>query len=103
MRRGVRIGLVAGWVVLAAGGWGLSQWMGEPSATRGPEPGSARPSWTKAEPGPQPESVCDDLVRAASPRPGATPAALLKASAAPLDSGTAHLRAVVCDRAEPAD
>ncbi|MFF1645705.1 hypothetical protein [Streptomyces sp. NPDC058240] len=29
---------MTGWVVLAAGGWGLTQWMGEPSATGGPAP-----------------------------------------------------------------
>ncbi|MFE4333039.1 hypothetical protein ACFRQM_27540 [Streptomyces sp. NPDC056831] len=39
MRRGVRNALVAGWVVLAAGGWGLTQWLGEPVATDGATPG----------------------------------------------------------------
>ncbi|MFG3531467.1 hypothetical protein ACGF8B_32750 [Streptomyces sp. NPDC047917] len=51
VRRGVRNGLVAGWVVLAAGGWVLSQWMGEPSATDGPAPGAARPTGPGGEPG----------------------------------------------------
>lgn len=102
MRRGIRNGLVAGWVVLAAGGWGVTQWMGEPSATGGPEPGTARPSGPGREPGPQPESVCDDLAGAASPRPTAA-ASLLKASAAQADGGTARLRVVVCDAARIRD
>ncbi|MEU0631551.1 hypothetical protein [Streptomyces sp. NPDC005989] len=101
MRRGIRNGLVAGWVVLAAGGWGLAQWMGEPSATGGPEPGTARPSGPGREAGPQPESVCGDLAGASSPRP--TAASLLKASAAPADGRTARLRVVVCDVARVAD
>ncbi|WP_326767376.1 hypothetical protein OG978_25250 [Streptomyces sp. NBC_01591] len=97
---------MAGWVVLAAGGWGLTQWMGEPSATGGPESGPARPSGPGGEPGPQPESACDDLVSAASPRPTATAAPLLAASAAPVGDGTARLTQTVCVRAraaEPAD
>ncbi|MET8742032.1 hypothetical protein [Streptomyces sp. NPDC004728] len=98
----MRNGLVAGWVVLAAGGWGVTQWMGEPSATGGPEPGTARPSGPGREPGPQPESVCDDLAGASSPRPTAA-ASLLKASAAPADGGTARLRVVVCDAARITD
>ncbi|MFJ8850143.1 hypothetical protein [Streptomyces sp. NPDC102437] len=105
MRRGIRNGLVAGWVVLAAGGWGVTQWMGEPSATGGPEPGTARPSGPGREPGPQPESVCDDLAGASSPRPTATPAPLLKASAEsdPVDGVTVRLRAVACDVARITD
>ncbi|MFH8515038.1 hypothetical protein ACH4CE_07935 [Streptomyces gelaticus] len=103
MKRGIRNGLVAGWVVLAAGGWGLAQWMGEPSATGGPEPGAARPSGPGGEPGPQPEHDCDDLIGAASPRPGASAELLLKASAAPVDGGTVRLRQVVCDVARSAD
>lgn len=103
MRRGIRNGLVAGWVVLAAGGWGVAQWMGEPSATGGPEPGTARPSGPGREPGPQPESVCDDLAGVSSPRPTATPAALLTASTAPVDGATVRLRRVVCDVARTVD
>ncbi|MGW2105983.1 hypothetical protein [Streptomyces sp. NPDC001948] len=102
MRRGIRNGLVAGWVVLAAGGWGLTQWMGEPSATGGPEPGTARPSGPGREPGPQPEPACDDLAGASSPRPTDV-ASLLKASAAPVENGSAQLRVVVCDVARITD
>ncbi|MGW9118032.1 hypothetical protein ACWGRV_15545 [Streptomyces sp. NPDC055663] len=87
---------MTGWVVLAAGGWGLAQWMGEPSATGGPEPGTARPSGPGREPGPQPESACDDLAGASSPRPTDV-ASLLKASAAPDDDGTIQFRMVACD------
>ncbi|MFF3786020.1 hypothetical protein [Streptomyces sp. NPDC001933] len=103
MKRGIRNGLVAGWVVLAAGGWGVTQWLGEPSATGGPAPGAARTPGPGGEPGPQPESDCDDLISAASRRPTATAAPLLKASAAPVDGGTAQFRVVVCDEARITD
>ncbi|MET9655783.1 hypothetical protein [Streptomyces sp. NPDC006510] len=100
MRRGVRNGLVAGWVVLAAGGWGLTEWMGEPSATGGPAPGSARTPGPGGEPGPQPESDCDHI-SAPSPPPTAVPAPLLAASANPaVRDGTARFRQVICVRAE---
>ncbi|MFJ7197348.1 MULTISPECIES: hypothetical protein [unclassified Streptomyces] len=101
MRRGIRNGLVAGWVVLAAGGWGLAQWMGEPSATGGPEPGSARPTGPGGEPEPQPESACDDAVGHSARRPAATPTPLLPASATPVDGGT--VRFWVCAVSGPAD
>ncbi|MFD5502517.1 hypothetical protein ACFWJS_22800 [Streptomyces sp. NPDC127061] len=103
MKHGIRNGLVAGWVVLAAGGWGLTQWMGEPSATDGPVPEVARTTGPGGEPGPQPESVCDDIVGAASPRPTATPVPLLKASAGTADGGTARFSQTVCAVARPAD
>ncbi|MCX4729964.1 hypothetical protein [Streptomyces sp. NBC_01363] len=90
---------MTGWVVLAAGGWGLTQWMGEPSATGGPGPGSARPSGPGGEPGPQPESACDDGIGHSARHPAATPAPLLSASAPPVDGGTARLTQVVCVRA----
>jgi hypothetical protein len=94
---------VAGWVVLAAGGWGLTKWMGEPSATDGPAPGVARTPGPGGEPGPQPESVCGDIVSAPSSRPTATPAPLLKVSAGPAGGGTARFTQTVCDVARPAD
>lgn len=103
MKHGIRNGLVAGWVVLAAGGWGLAQWMGEPSATDGPAPGVARTTGPGGEPGPQPESVCDGIAGAASPRPTATPAPLVKASAVPAGGGTARFTQTVCVVARPAD
>ncbi|MGW1093434.1 hypothetical protein ACWD4L_46565 [Streptomyces sp. NPDC002596] len=80
---------VAGWVVLALGGWGATQWLGEPVATEGPRP--TRPPASGAEPGPQPEhshDACDGhVVARAMPTPHST------ASAAPL-------LAVDCARAD---
>ncbi|MFF2008089.1 hypothetical protein ACFVWY_03305 [Streptomyces sp. NPDC058195] len=97
MRPGVRNGLVAAWVVLAAGGWGAAQWLGEPAATGGPAP-AARPS-SGAEPGPQPEFSCDDL-RAAAAGPRAVPGPSPDPSS---PSATAHLQKfsgmVLCDSA----
>lgn len=58
--RGASYGLVAAWVVVVAGGWGATQWLGEPTATSGP--GRVVPP--AAEPGPQPETgyagLCDE-------------------------------------------
>uniref|UniRef100_A0AAU2VNX6 Uncharacterized protein n=1 Tax=Streptomyces sp. NBC_00008 TaxID=2903610 RepID=A0AAU2VNX6_9ACTN len=51
--RGATYGLVAAWAVVVAGGWGVSQWLGEPAATSGP--GRVAPPASDAEPGPQPE------------------------------------------------
>ncbi|MFG2558309.1 hypothetical protein [Streptomyces sp. NPDC048496] len=83
----LRHALVAGWVVLALGGWGVTQWLGEPAATEGPRP--ARPPASGAGPGPQPEhwydAACDGDTTA-------TPASHPSASAAPL-------LVVVCARA----
>ncbi|MEE1772150.1 hypothetical protein PUR34_29315 [Streptomyces sp. JV185] len=92
---------MAGRVVPAAGGWGPAQRMGEPSATGGPEPASARPSGPDGEPGPQPEPACDDAVGHSARRPAA-PAPRLPASATPVDGGTARLTQVICVRAEVA-
>ncbi|MFF9351298.1 hypothetical protein [Streptomyces sp. NPDC014734] len=56
MRRGVRMWLVAGWLVLLMGGWAATRWLGEPSATDGrPVPGAEWIPNPDAEPGPQPE------------------------------------------------
>ncbi|MFF8712011.1 hypothetical protein ACF07T_11310 [Streptomyces sp. NPDC015184] len=95
MRRGIRNGLVVGWVVLAAGGWGVARWMGEPSATGGPAP--VTPPSSGAEPGPQPESDCGDFM-AEPPGPSASPnssATLTKVAA----DGSASARVVLCDSA----
>ncbi|MFF0285197.1 hypothetical protein [Streptomyces sp. NPDC005262] len=80
MRHGIRLrhALVAGWVVLAVGGWGATQWLGEPVATEGPGP--SRPPASGAEPGPQPEHACDAHAVATAmpaPRPTAPAAPLL--------------------------
>ncbi|MEU1470729.1 hypothetical protein ABZ434_21150 [Streptomyces sp. NPDC005761] len=71
MRRGVRRGLVAGWVVLAVAGWGVTQWVGEPAATSGPA--RVVPPGSGAEPGPQPEFDCAEAVRAAKSRMASPP------------------------------
>ncbi|TXS37670.1 hypothetical protein EAO72_30810 [Streptomyces sp. or43] len=70
-------GLVAGWVVLAVAGWGLTRWAGEPAATSGPA--RVVPPASGAEPGPQPESDCAaaaargaDRSRDGMPEPAAT-------------------------------
>nr|WTB33169.1 hypothetical protein OG781_30155 [Streptomyces sp. NBC_00830] len=99
MRRGVRHGLVAGWVVLAAGGWGLTQWMGEPAATGGPAPGASRPPnpASVGGPGPQPENECDGDSRASSLSPAVSP--FPTATAVP-DSGDAGLSVRLCARFE---
>ncbi|MFE2091815.1 hypothetical protein [Streptomyces sp. NPDC059460] len=72
--------LVAGWVVLALGGWGVTQWLGEPVATEGPRP--ARPPASGAEPGPQPDhwhdgACADDAKATPAPHPSASAARLL--------------------------
>lgn len=71
MRRGMTGGLVAGWVVLAVAGWGVTQWFGEPAATSGPGP--LAPPTSGAEPGPQPEFDCAEAVRAAKSRMASPP------------------------------
>ncbi|MEW2487090.1 hypothetical protein [Streptomyces sp. NPDC048411] len=83
----LRHALVAGWVVLALGGWGVTQWLGEPVATEGP--GRATPPASGAEPGPQPEHWYDGSCAGDANAP---PAPHPPASAAPLV-------AVVCARA----
>ncbi|MFE7467481.1 hypothetical protein ACFU6R_25715 [Streptomyces sp. NPDC057499] len=72
MRPGVRNGLVAARVVLAAGGWGAAQWLGEPAATGGPAPVAPPSSGAGQEPQPDSDadSVCGRLM-AASPGPRA--------------------------------
>lgn len=80
MRRRPRLrrALVAGWVVLALGGWGVTQWLGEPVATEGPGPD--RPPASGVGPGTQPEHRYDDACdadAATAPHPTASAAPLL--------------------------
>ncbi|MEU9091212.1 hypothetical protein [Streptomyces sp. NPDC048428] len=95
-------GIVAGWVVLAVAGWGVTQWLGEPAATAGPGPVS--PPAPGAEPGPQPESDCAAAVRAAkraqSPTPGPSATAYRAKDSVVGADGQALLSQVVCDYAE---
>ncbi|MER5280011.1 hypothetical protein ABT025_30325 [Streptomyces sp. NPDC002809] len=95
-------GLVAGWLVLAVAGWGVTQWVGEPAATSGP--GRVVPPGSAAEPGPQPEYDCAEAVRAAKREQSRTPDTsatghLTKDSVVGAD-GQARLSQVVCDYAE---
>lgn len=99
MRRGVVRGLVAGWVVLAVAGWGVTRWVGEPAATSGPA--RVVPPRSGAEPGPQPEFDCAEAVRAAKSGT-ASPSPFPSAAALPLerDSATGKqgvVTAVLCD------
>ncbi|MFB4422378.1 hypothetical protein C5F59_014950 [Streptomyces sp. QL37] len=51
--------VVIGWVLLVAGGWAATLWLGEPSATAGPGPTpTAGVTGGNPEPGPQPEGSC---------------------------------------------
>ncbi|MER5358637.1 hypothetical protein [Streptomyces sp. NPDC002785] len=93
MRRGIRNGLVAGWVVLAVGGWGVTRWIGEPAATDGPTPGAARtpnPSGGGG-PGPQPEHRYDRACRTGTPAPLPSPTVV------PAD-GVQRATVVFCER-----
>ncbi|MFE2016971.1 hypothetical protein ACFW9O_02825 [Streptomyces sp. NPDC059499] len=65
----VRRPVVIGWALLAAGGWAVTLWLGEPTATAGPGPSPVPSSPAGAEPGPQPEGPCS----ASRARAGATP------------------------------
>lgn len=100
--RGVTYGPVAAWAVLAAGGWGLTQWLDEPVPTSGPGP--VAPPASGAEPGPQPEGAydCAAAGRAAKPVPPPDPSSTgLPGRTVVGEDGTARLRTVICDRAEP--
>ncbi|MFD5872455.1 hypothetical protein [Streptomyces sp. NPDC060322] len=69
--------VVIGWLLLVAGGWAATLWLGEPSATAGPSssPASRAPGDTR-EPGPQPEGSCPSARPA--PAPSASTAESLK-------------------------
>ncbi|MFJ7490591.1 hypothetical protein ACIQZB_04920 [Streptomyces sp. NPDC097727] len=99
MRHGVRNVLVAGWVVLAVGGWGLTQWLGEPVATDGRTPETARTPTpvSGGGPGPPPEHECDSDSRASSLSPAASP---FPTGTAVPDSGVARLSVRFCARLE---
>ncbi|WP_371776490.1 hypothetical protein [Streptomyces sp. NBC_01438] len=97
--RGATYGLIAAWAVVVAGGWGLSQWLGEPAATSGP--GRVAPPASDAEPGPQPEigdgGFCDrarsgaDAGPSGPPSPSPFPSVPTKTV-----SAEAHLSVVQC-------
>lgn len=95
--RGTTYGLVAAWAVVAAGGWGVTQWLGEPAAT--PGPGRVAPPASDAEPGPQPESgyagLCDRVRAGAGPSAPPSPSPFPGAPAKAM-SGEAHMYAVQC-------
>ncbi|SCF96586.1 hypothetical protein GA0115254_128186 [Streptomyces sp. Ncost-T10-10d] len=99
MRRSVRNVLVAGWVVLAAGGWGLTRWLGEPVATDGLTPSTARtPNPVPGGgPGPQPGHECDSDSRASSLSPAVSP---FPTGTAVPDSGVARVSVRFCARLE---
>lgn len=93
-------GLVAGWVVLAVAGWGVTRWLGEPAGTAGPGP--VAPPASGAEPGPQPEPAydCDETGRVAKqpsrmPDPSATGRPSDRSAVG--DDGQALLSVMACD------
>ncbi|MFC8231338.1 hypothetical protein [Streptomyces sp. NPDC057287] len=87
--------VVIGWVLLVAGGWAVTLWLGEPSATAGPgpSPASSAPGDPR-EPGPQPESSCP--TSAPSPPESADPSPLAKVPDAYRDGYAVQ---VLCDYA----
>ncbi|MEU9202961.1 hypothetical protein [Streptomyces sp. NPDC048332] len=90
-------GLVAGWVVLAVAGWGITQWVGEPAATSGPA--RVVPPASGAEPGPQPESDCAAAAALRSPAPDPSATAFPGKASVVGPDGQARLSRVVCDHA----
>ncbi|MFG2403563.1 hypothetical protein ACGFR8_04345 [Streptomyces brevispora] len=94
-------GLVTAWVVVVAGGWGATQWLGEPTATSGP--GRVVPPASDAEPGPQPETgdagLCDEA-RSGSTSTYAPPSPSPFPSAMPSETmrDGAQLSAVQCSK-----
>ncbi|MEU2245452.1 hypothetical protein [Streptomyces sp. NPDC019224] len=98
MRRRVVRAVVAGWVVLAGAGWGVTQWLGEPTATSGPAP--VTPPSSAAEPGPQPEFDCAEAMRAAKRSPSPAPPAFAPLAGDMTKDGVqSHVTAVLCDYA----
>ncbi|MET9591072.1 hypothetical protein ABZY45_08880 [Streptomyces sp. NPDC006516] len=78
----VRRPVVITWALLVGCGWAATLWLGEPSATAGPDPAPASGvSAGNPEPGPQPEGSCPT----ASPSPSGSPSAV--ASLAKLPEG----------------
>ncbi|MEV7399397.1 hypothetical protein AB0N93_03145 [Streptomyces sp. NPDC091267] len=105
MRPGLVRGLALGWVVPAAAGWGVTQWLGEPGPTSGPGP--VAPASPAAEPGPQPEGVYADVCDRAHAGSGATaappappvPSAVPDPTASGPADGKARLSVVACSKA----
>ncbi|MFD9293352.1 hypothetical protein ACFWBV_34920 [Streptomyces sp. NPDC060030] len=94
----MRIGrpVVMGWVLLAAGGWAATLWLGEPSATAGPGPAPASGAREdNPEPGPQPEGSCPKPGATASPPASTDPALLAKV---PGEYREGHVQGVYCLR-----
>ncbi|WP_124274357.1 hypothetical protein [Streptomyces sp. ADI93-02] len=88
----VRRPVVIGWALLVAGGWAVTLWLGEPSATAGPGPSpAAGVRDEKPAPGPQPEGSC--------PTPSAAPS--LKD--VPDDYADGYVVQVLCDYGEARD
>ncbi|MFH8757176.1 hypothetical protein [Streptomyces atroolivaceus] len=76
----VRRPVVIGWVLLVAGGWAATLWLGEPAATAGPGPSpTSGVTGDNPEPGPQPESgSCPAPTAAPTPSASADPSLLAK-------------------------
>lgn len=70
-RRGARNALIGVWTVVTLAGWGVSQWLGEPTATDGPALSPVPASG--AEPGPQPEHDSPCGGPSPTPRPAPPP------------------------------
>ncbi len=87
--------MAVGWVLLAAGGWAATLWLGEPSATAGPGP-SATSGVTgdNPEPGPQPEGgSCATPTAAPTPSSSADPSLFAKV---PGEYRAGHVQGVYC-------
>ncbi|MEU1483257.1 hypothetical protein [Streptomyces sp. NPDC005752] len=100
----MRIGrpVVTGWVLLAVGGWAATLWLGEPSATAGPDPApAAGVGEDNPEPGPQPEGgSCSTPT--ASPALSATADPLLLAKV-PEEYRAGYVQGVFCVRTTARD
>ncbi|MFE4694447.1 hypothetical protein ACFRH6_30915 [Streptomyces sp. NPDC056749] len=93
--------VVIAWALLVAGGWAATLWLGEPSATAGPDPAPSAGvrDGDNPAPGPQPEGSCGTA--RPTPAPSASGAELLKK----LPDGYAdgHSVLVVCTYSEVRD
>ncbi|MFF4244154.1 hypothetical protein ACFYY2_06735 [Streptomyces sp. NPDC001822] len=86
--------VVIGWALLVAGGWAATLWLGEPSATAGPDPAavSGAPA-DDTSPGPQPEGSC------AMPSPSAV-ASLPPGEEIPAEYADGRALLVLCSYSE---
>ncbi|WP_406392630.1 hypothetical protein [Streptomyces sp. NBC_00887] len=91
----VRRPLVIGWALLTAGGWAVTIWLGEPTATAGPRPSPSPSSPADAEPGPQPEGPCS----ASRAGPGATPSPDPSTWSTSVEQGDGRVVQHLCDYA----